>query len=118
MSSRGYNKRIEIYETTTVVDGFGGNTVSTTLLATTWAKISTFNVGRNGNATDYGLLGINDTLVIKTRKRNDITYNSQTQFIKYRGDKYIITTSPININFEDREVQFIVKLASNTTLNG
>lgn len=117
MSLRAYNKRIEIYETTTIVDGFGGNTVSTNLLAITWANISTFNVGRNGNATDYGLLDVNDSLIIKTRKRNDITYNSQTQFIKYRGDKYIITTSPINVNFEDREVQFIVKKASNTNLN-
>jgi len=118
MQSRAYNKRIEIYETTNTTDGFGGNTVSTSLLGKSWAKISTFGVGRNNNATEFGLLDVNDSLIITVRKRNDITYNSQTQYIIYRGEKYIITTSPVNVGFEDREVQFIVRKASNTTLNG
>ena len=118
MNSRAYNKRIEIYESVATPNGFGGNSITPSLIGESWAKISTFNVGRNTNELSNGLIDVNDSLIITVRKRNDITYNSQTQFIKYRGDKYIITTSPVNVNFEDREVQFIVKLASNTTLNG
>ena len=106
MSSRAYNKRIEIYETTPVSDGVGGFTTTTNLIGSSWAKIKTFNVGGNSNATDFGLIDVNDSLIITVRKRNDITYNSETQFIKYRGKKYIITTSPINIGFEDREIQY------------
>ena len=36
MRSRGFNKRIDIYETTTVSDGFGGSTVSDTLVTSSW----------------------------------------------------------------------------------
>lgn len=119
MAARKYNKKIEVYETTNTAADFGGGSISeTVLLAKIWCQISTFTVGKNYNSTDYGLIDVNDTLIIKTRKRDDITYNSINQYIKYRGEKYIITTDPINVNFEDREIQFLVKKASNTVING
>ena len=118
MNSRAYNKRIEIYESVATPNGFGGNSITPSLIGESWAKISTFNVGRNTNELSNGLIDVNDSLIITVRKRNDITYNSQTQFIKYRGEKYIITTSPVNVGFEDREIQFIVKKASSTVVNG
>jgi len=117
MKSREFNKRIDIYETTSIFDGISGYTSSTSLIGSSWAKISTFNVGKNTNSTEFGLLDVNDSLIITVRKRNDITYNSDSQHIIYRGVKYIITTSPINVGFEDSEIQFVVKRASNTVLN-
>jgi len=113
MRARGYNKRFDLYETTTVTDEFGGFTTETALLNSSWAKIETFNIGsRDSNSTDFGVLDVNNALKITTRKRNDITYNSDTQYIVYRGDKYIINTSPINVNFEDNIIQFIVVKSS------
>jgi head-tail adaptor len=117
MRSRGYNKRIDIYETTSVFDGISGYTSSTSLIGSSWAKISTFNVGKNTNSTEFGLLDVNDSLIVTVRKRNDVTYNSDSMYIVYRGVKYIITTAPINVGFEDKEIQFIVKKASNTDVN-
>jgi len=118
MRSRGYNKRFELYESTSVADTFGGFTNTTALLTTSWAKIETFNPGsRNNNSSEFGLLDANNALTITTRKRNDITYNSETQFIIYRGEKYIFSTSPVNVNFEYREIQFIVTKVANLTAN-
>ena len=113
MRSRAYNKRFDLYESTSVADTFGGFTNTTALLSSSWAKIETFNLGsRDSNSTDFGLLDVNNALKITTRKRNDITYNSTTQYIMYRGVKYNITTSPTNVNFEDNMIQFIAVKSS------
>ena len=87
MRSRGFTKRISIYETTLVPDGFGGNTVTDALLVTTWANIKTFSINSK-NITDLGVIDLNNSIIIKTRKRSDLTYNIQTQYIIYRNEKY------------------------------
>lgn len=118
MDSRAFNKRIEIWETIVdSIDEFGNAIFSEVLIGNSWAKIATFNVGKNNNVNDFGLDDVRDSLTLTVRKRNDITYNSQTQFVKYRGEKYLITTSPINVNFEDNIIQFIVTKASSTVKN-
>ena len=106
MRSRGFNKRISIYETTPVSDGFGGNTVTDALLVTTWANIKTFSINSR-NTTDLGVIDLNNSIIVKTRKRNDLTYNIQTQYIIYRDEKYTIVSYPVNVDFEDNTIQFI-----------
>lgn len=105
MRSRAYNKRFDLYDTTPVSDGFGGFTNAVALIGSSWANIETLSSIKNSN--DYGLLDANNSIVITTRKRNDITYNSESQYIMYRGEKYMISTSPVNTNFEDNEIKFI-----------
>ena len=108
MRSRAFNKRIEIWDSIVVSDGFSGNTVNDYLVTSTWAKITTFNPGsRNNLTTDFGILNTQNAIVIVLRKRNDITFNTATQFVKYRGNKYTISTDPTNVNFEDSYIQFI-----------
>ena len=108
MRARTFNKRIELWETTSTADGYGGNIVTDFLVTSSWAKIKTFNPGgRNNSTTDFGILNTQNAITITFRKRNDITYNTATQYVKYRGNKYIITTDPTNIDFEDSYIQFI-----------
>lgn len=103
MRARKYNKQIEIWQTTKVSDGFGGNTVTTELIAKSFCKIITNNnIYQN---KEFGLSETTNRIVVQLRKRNDITYNSKNQFVMYRGDKYIISSEPVNIGFEDREIQ-------------
>ena len=47
----------------------------------------------------------------------DLAYNSKNQFFKYRGLKYIIQGTPINIGFEDREIQITLKQESLKEVN-
>ena len=103
MRARNFNKRVLFYETTGVDDGFGGETVSTALLFTTWAKIETIK-GSN-TIKNLGLNYTNLNLKITIRDRDDI--QSRTLFCRYRGCDYAITSYPINNNFEDNFISFI-----------
>ena len=108
MRSRAFNKRIEIWETVKASDGFGGNTVTNVLVTSSWAKIDTFKSGNKNNTdTDFGTLSTQSGIIITLRKREDLVYNSVTQFVMYRGNKYIISTNPTNIQFKDNLIQFI-----------
>lgn len=104
MKARQYTKRIGFYQTVAVADGYGGSTVSETLVATSWAKIETAKSSQR--LTELGITDPLNTLIITTRFRNDIDYNAINQFIKYRGVNYIMKGT-VNENFEDVDVQFI-----------
>lgn len=88
-------------------DGFGGNTVSESLLKSTWANIKTISTERQDQyVTEYGLLDASSSITITVRKRNDTVYDYKTLFIKYRNERYAIKTYAINENFEDRVEKF------------
>jgi len=108
MRARVYNKRVEIWTTTTIPDTFGGYTVTSFLVTSSWAKIDTFKSGNKNNTdTDFGTLSTQNGIIITLRKRNDFEYNSSTHYVVYRDEKYIISTNPTNENFEDSTIQFI-----------
>ena len=118
MRSRQYTKRVEIYELTRVADGFGGFTVTDAKIGESWAKLETFQAGKAQNLTEYGIIDPQKAVLFTLRLRNDITYNADTQYIKYRNKKYIISTYPTNIDFEDSTITFIgieEKTKSNAT---
>jgi head-tail adaptor len=105
MRSRKLSKRIEIWQTSNVADGFGGNTVAETLITSSWAEIITLNdINRS---TDIGITSATNTIKVRLRKRNDITYNSVNQYLKYRGFKYIIKNQPFNVGFRDDVIEII-----------
>lgn len=106
MRSRKLSKRIEIWQTSNVSDGFGGNTVADpTLITSSWAEIITLNdINRS---TDIGITSATNTIKVRLRKRNDITYNSVNQYLKYRGFKYIIKNQPFNVGFRDDIIEII-----------
>lgn len=109
MRARQYNKQIEVWQTTHVSDGFGGNGVTSALLTKSWCKITTPN-NNHGiyRTTNVGVTDTSNTLVVTLRKRNDITYNSLNQYFLYRGVKYVISSEPINVGFEDRDIQIVI----------
>lgn len=109
MNARSLNKRVEFWQNTTVEDGYGGNTVSETLITKSWANVKTFKAGssQTRNVQDLGITDPNNAITVTLRKRNDINYNSINQFIKYRGVKYVIASSPVNEDFLDAYISFI-----------
>ena len=105
MRSRKLSKRIEIWQTSNVSDGFGGNTVAETLITSSWVEIITLNdVNRS---TDIGITSATNTIKVRLRKRQDITYNSVNQYIKYRGSKYIIKNQPVNVGFRGDVIEIV-----------
>lgn len=118
MRARGFNKVVEIWNIGIVADGFGGNTVQESLLSKSWAKIESVDAKSSSLSTEFGMLDASKSLIITVRKRNDLIYDLQTMFIKYRDEKYVIKSHPTNENFEDSFIRFIcTKMSENVTGN-
>ena len=115
MRSRKLSKRIEIWQTSNVSDGFGGNTVAETLIASSWAEIITLN--NTNRSTDIGITSATNTIKVRLRKRNDITYNGINQYLKYRGFKYIIQNQPFNVGFKDEVIEILAVKEELKTVN-
>ena len=115
MRSRKFTKRVEIWEDVSVSVGFGGNTVQESLITSSWANVKTAGVNSKfARDTSLGTTDGTFSIIIHLRKRNDITYNIESQFIKYRGEKYIIQNEPINVDFEDS----IIEIVATKSING
>ena len=114
MRSRAFNKRVEIWNTNLSPDGFGGNTVTETLAGTSWAKIETSNPNRGDLSGENGILDATSSIIITMRKRDDLTIDMQTQFIKYNSEKYILNSNPIDIDFIGGFIKIVCTKESNT----
>ena len=107
MRARGLNKRIEVWQTVPVSDTFGGKTVSDNIITTTWAKLETID---SNEVTTLGLDYTKSSLLVTTRKRKDFDYNSKTIYIKYKGNKYTITSYPTDEDFISAFITFIAQI--------
>jgi len=107
MSARQFNKRIEVWQTVAVADGSGGNTVSENIITTTWAKLETLD---SAQITTLGLDYTKSSLWVTVRKRKDLIYNSKTIYIKYKGNKYTITSYPTDEDFISATISFIAQI--------
>lgn len=109
MRSRKLSKRIEIWQTEDVADDYGGNTVKDYQITSSWAEVETLSdtskYTRNNN--DFGVIDRHNSIIVKMRKRNDITYNSINQYIVYRGVKYMIQVQPTNVDFDENIIVLI-----------
>lgn len=87
--ARKYTKNIEIWKTTTVADGFGGNTVTDELDFSMWANVTA------KRATSINENGQNDNFVqtiFTVRNRVNLDISIKDNFIKYNSLIYNIDT--------------------------
>ncbi len=107
MRARQLNRKVQIWQTRKVEDGFGGSKTYNELITSSWAAVRTHK--DTSRDTEVGVGDYSEKLDITMRYRNDIQYNSVTQFLTYRGVKYTFTMSPMNQDFNEA---FIVLTAS------
>jgi head-tail adaptor len=103
MKARQFNKRIQLWTTLSVADGFGGFKSEKVPFKSQWANIKTI-----GSAATVlqGLDFTKSTIQVTVRKNDIINYNSTTLFMVYREREYSITTYPTNKNYTDAYVVF------------
>ena len=104
MRSRALNKKIEVWQTRNVADGYGGNTQTDNLIDYTWASVKTITTNK---ISELGLDYTKEVLQITVRKREDFNYNSKTIYIKYRDNNYTISSFPSNKDFTDAFITFL-----------
>ncbi len=106
MIARQYDKRIKIYSTTTVSDGFGGNTITEVLIGSFWAELKQNSAFRD---TAIGMSNIKDNWSFNIRTNPTITVNMDNLTIEYRGVKRVVN----DIRYNDELFREI-----NITANG
>lgn len=121
-NSRKLTKRFELWQTS---DDDDDQINESTLISSSWCEIKTFNASsRQFRSTDFGITSTTNSIVIRTRKRNDLTYNSVNQFIKYRGESYTIVTEPYEVEFDNMFIEFVAtklpkkNISTITPING
>ena len=103
MIARKYTKHVELWVTTTVPDGYGGNTVTTDLVAPLWANVTAKRATRTNEN------GQNDNFVqtkFIVRNRVNIDLSIKDNFIKYNGLTYNID-SLLNIDLDSIDLEIL-----------
>lgn len=106
MISRQYTRKISIYKTTNVADGYGGNTVSDVLIGSYWAEVKQDSAFRD-NAV--GKSDIKNNYSFKIRANANFTPDLDNLSIVYRSKKYVVN----DIRYDDELFRFV-----NITANG
>ena len=92
MKPRKYDKLIQLWKTTEVDDGYGGNTVNTGVLQSTfWANVQTKGAR---NLSENGSVQNTNQIVFTIRNRYDI--DLQDCYVKYQTKDYQIATTTNN----------------------
>jgi hypothetical protein len=106
--SRRFTKIFELWQTSEEEDGFGGFISSDDFqIGKSWCEIKTANASSKYRSTDNGITSNTNQIIITTRKRNDITYNSINQFIRYRGEFYTISNEPYEVAFDNMLIEIV-----------
>lgn len=102
MIARKYTKAIGIWQTTTVPDGYGGSTVTSALVQSVWANVTTKNANRtNENGQNDNFVQV----VFTIRNRYDMDLSIKDNFIKYNGLIYNIDSiKNVDLNNIDIEI--------------
>ena len=106
MISRQYTRKIAIYKTTNVSDGYGGNTVTDVLIGSYWAEVK-----QNSSFKDnsIGKSDIKNNYSFKIRVNSTLTPDIDNLSIIYKGSKYVVN----DIRYDDELFRFV-----NITANG
>lgn len=103
MLSRKYNRQVEIFKTTTVPDGYGGNTVTKVSIGQFWAEVKQNSAFRD-NA--IGKSDIKDNWSFNIRANPVLTPDLDNLSITYKGVNRVVN----DIRYNDplfREINII-----------
>lgn len=103
MKARKYLSRIEVWKDTEVSDGFGGNVTSPVKVTDSWCNIKTLSGTR---LIDLGITEHDYALKLELRHRNDLDYEAEDIFLKYKDISYIVQTV-VPKDLENYEIQII-----------
>lgn len=101
MIARKYDRIIEMWVTSNVGDGYGGNTVTTELDYTLWANVTTNNSSRtNENGQNDNFI----QLVFTVRNNPNLNISIKDNFIVYNDFTYNID-SVLNIDLDNIDIE-------------
>lgn len=106
MIARQYSRKIQIYTTESIPDGYGGFVVNDVAIGSFWAEVKQ-NSAYKDNAV--GISQIKDNYSFKVRASATLTPDVNNLSIIYKGKKFVVN----DIRYDDELFRFI-----NITANG
>lgn len=100
MIARQYSRKIQIYKSTTVADGFGGNTVADVLIGSFWSEVKQNSAFKDNS---IGKADIKNNYSFKIRANSTLTPDIDNLSIVYRGNKYVVN----DIRYDDELFRFV-----------
>ena len=101
MIARKYTKSIEMWITTTVADGYGGNIVTTELDYTLWANVTakrSYRTNENGQNDNF------TQTIFTVRNRVNMDVSIKDNFIKY-NDLIFDIDSVLNKDLDNIDIE-------------
>ena len=105
MIARQYTRKVQIFKTTSVPDGFGGNMVSDVLIGSYWAEVkqnSAFKDNSIGNSQ------IKNNYTFKIRSNANLENHIDNLSILYNGKKYVVN----DFRYDDELFRFVIITAN------
>jgi SPP1 family predicted phage head-tail adaptor len=103
MIARKYTKQIQIWKTTTVSDGYGGNFVTDELDFTMWANVTAKRAYRTN---EEGQNDNNVQTIFTIRNRATLDISIKDNFINYNGLTYNID-SVLNKDLDNIDIELV-----------
>lgn len=102
MMSRQYTRKIKIYNTIAVADGYGGNIAQDVLIGSYWAEVKQNSAFKDNS---IGKADIKNNYSFKIRSNSNITAETSINnlSIEYIGLKYVVN----DIRYDDELFRFI-----------
>ncbi len=101
MIARKYNKYVEMWKTTTVADGYGGNIVTTELDYSLWANVTAKRSSRlNENGQNDNFM----QTIFTVRNRVNTSVSIKDNFIKY-NDLVFDIDSVLNVDLDSLDIE-------------
>ena len=103
MIARKYSRKIQIYNTTSTPDNFGGNTIALVLIGSFWAEVKQLASNKDNSV---GTAEIKTTYSFRIRNNSDKINTSLIQSdlsIVYRGNTYVVN----EITYDDELFRFV-----------
>jgi len=100
MLARQYSRKIAIYKTVNVPDGYGGNTVNDVLIGSYWAEVKQ-NSAFKDNSIGKADIKNNYSFKIRASLKLDMDINNLS--IIYNGLKYVVN----DIRYDDELFRFL-----------
>lgn len=103
MIARKYTKQVQIWKTTKVSDGYGGNTVTEEVDFTVWANVTAKRAFR---LNEEGQNDNNVQTIFTIRNRATLDISIKDNFIKYNGLIYNID-SILNKDLDNIDIELV-----------
>lgn len=105
-----YKRRVGVYRNIPVEDGYGGHTLTASLVGHSWADVKSVSADR---LESFGLELGQQTIRIRCRYRDDIDYTDEGLYLTYNGKNW----QPISVQEIDQFNREIEILAINVKID-